>query len=41
MDTRIIFAALTSLFCVFVIFAAVTSYRHISDQRVVTVYHAR
>jgi len=41
MDTRIIFAALASLFCVFVIFAAVTSYRHISDQRVVTASHAR
>jgi hypothetical protein len=41
METRIIFAALGGLFCVFVIFAAVTSYRHISDRPVVTISQVR
>jgi hypothetical protein len=41
MDVRYIFAALAGAFCVFLVFAMVTSYRHISHRSPVTVSQAR
>lgn len=41
MDTRYIFAVLAGLFCVFLSFAVVTSYRHISHRPAVTISQAR
>jgi hypothetical protein len=41
MDTRIIFAALAALFVFFVVFAVVTSHRHLSNRPVVAISRLR
>jgi hypothetical protein len=41
MDVRYIFAALAGMFCAFLAFAMVTSYRHISHRPAVTISQAR
>lgn len=40
MDVRYIFAALAGVFCIFLFFAMVTSYRHISHRPSVTISQA-
>jgi len=41
MDVRYIFAALAGVFCIFLVFAAITSYRHISNRPATTISQAR
>jgi hypothetical protein len=41
MDMRYVFAALAGVFCIFLIFATVTSYRHISNKPATTISQAR
>ena len=41
MDVRYVFSAFAAAFCIFLLFAIVTSYRHISYRPAVTVSQAR
>jgi hypothetical protein len=41
MDARYIFSTLAAAFCLFLLFAVVTSYRHISHRQAVTISQAR
>jgi hypothetical protein len=41
MDTRYIFSALAGIFCVFLIVAVVTTYRHIANRPATTISQAR
>jgi hypothetical protein len=41
MDTRYIFSALAGVFCVALIVATITTYRHIANRPVTTISQAR